>query len=401
MATRDLDERTLRRLVTRVETYFGRRWFRQQAAERPRRFDMKRPLDGAEPSHPVVAWYRNYKQWLKADSESQEQFLGGVLELATFAQALDIAAGMRGAHRLHDRLRRVDQFEAAAFELEVASNYAKVGWEVEFLEEGSEKSPDLRLFQPTTDAEVYVECKRRDHKTERDARIDNAWIQLGNRLINHMRRSSHSAQIELTWMRDPVAEDYDLIVELASRASSDADTVGVPKTLASPEAIEVIYTKLSEGEEFIAGALANTTRYAPDRFLLVSDMKKEKDGSTVWRCPIVLALRTEDPPDRVKGVIQSFKTARRQLPKGKPGVICIRVPDHAWTTESHFERAVELLKPKLQGQFNRRVNAVNLMTRELRVIQDGKRTGRSYSPLWTTVEHSNPATPFPDLPIRS
>lgn len=50
------------------------------------------------------------------------------------------------------------------FELSVALAYAAAGWEVEFIKEGAEKSPDMRVVRQHQ--EFFIECKRMARRTQ-------------------------------------------------------------------------------------------------------------------------------------------------------------------------------------------------------------------------------------------
>lgn len=84
---------------------------------------------------------------------SSESFL--VLQKITDITSI---SGIKGFEYLLDRFKNRNQFYSAAFEAFIASSYRKMGYEVEIIEETSEKTPDLRI-KTKLGCEVFIECK--------------------------------------------------------------------------------------------------------------------------------------------------------------------------------------------------------------------------------------------------
>lgn len=83
-----------------------------------------------------------------------------------------LGARWQHAHRVAGLERKLDEMlkehrkqpDGHFFEVLVALAYAEKGWDVAFIEEGSEKTPDMRIMQGSE--EFYVECKRMARRTD-------------------------------------------------------------------------------------------------------------------------------------------------------------------------------------------------------------------------------------------
>lgn len=106
-------------------------------------------------------------------------------------RALPFFAGIgsrwRHAHRVVGLDRKIDQLltdyrqepDGVIFELLVALAYAAAGWSVELLEEGSSKSPDMRVVRDNQ--EFYVECKRLARRTQYAENERNEFLRMWDR----------------------------------------------------------------------------------------------------------------------------------------------------------------------------------------------------------------------------
>ena len=68
-----------------------------------------------------------------------------ILKFAILGKSLEKAKACKGFGRLRNRLKNKKEFYGAAFEVEVGASYVAKNWDVEFVEEGNERSPDLKI----------------------------------------------------------------------------------------------------------------------------------------------------------------------------------------------------------------------------------------------------------------
>jgi hypothetical protein len=318
---------------------------------------------------------------------------------------LALVNSMKNFQRLVRRLKNIDQFESADFEVEVAAGYSREGCDVEFVEEGTEKTPDLKV-SPKYGRVFYVECKRRDSLTERDKKITTGWTELEARLLRVLGPQRLNYVIVVKANSDPLAGDveylYQLIVgSFKSGGMGHLDTktktvmtiedpsgrfhIAVQKLAEPDQVIETNWIELRGAEDF-------------DRVIIGCESKNEGSGKSFVRNPIMICLKTAIAPDRVSGVVDALRSATCQLPEGGPGIVWIRVADSSWRREmgESFERARRLLREQLTGSWNQRVNAVFIMTRVFRNMEEDGLQGLAYSPLIVGIDHDNPATPISD-----
>ena len=77
------------------------------------------------------------------------------------------------------KLKNKEVIEKSIYEMSVATSHKKAGFDVKFVKEGNIRTPDMVFIK---DKEIiFVECKKKDNKTERDKRNENLW---GEMLVN-------------------------------------------------------------------------------------------------------------------------------------------------------------------------------------------------------------------------
>lgn len=128
-------------------------------------------------------------------------------------------AKVEGASDRALRMLRTSQVppDSALFELVMASNYAAEGFDVEFIEEGSRKTPDLRLSGGELGRELFVELKRLqrgDYELEELRRHVEIFRQL--ELLLHEQRLS--VDVDVTYNRELVDVPIDYLRQHVARA---------------------------------------------------------------------------------------------------------------------------------------------------------------------------------------
>jgi hypothetical protein len=134
-----------------------------------------RPIETAlEKSAPIrvredeIGWYlflceQAINDPLCTDVSQSQRALPFFASIGSRWQYADRVAGLE---------RKIDQLladyrqdpDGVIFELSVALAYAAAGWDVEFIEEGADKSPDMRVVRGQQ--EFFVECKRMARRTQ-------------------------------------------------------------------------------------------------------------------------------------------------------------------------------------------------------------------------------------------
>ena len=353
------------------------------------------------PPHPLVAWAIEAENWRDECLRTGRLELNeSILRFAILGQSLERAKAQKGFSRLSNRLKQAKEFDAAAFEVEVASSYIAKGWSVEFVEEGDQRSPDLSIT--TNDQrQFWVECKRREQLTERDRDIHAFWIELESTLLRTLGPRKLNFGVLVTALFDP---DRSMLDDLKNFLLGVIEQGGVgsqAESRAEPDPtgkFNLIVERLAAPDEEIkASSVGLKTSQNFDRVVIAAEAKIDDAAQSYFRNPIILAFKNTQPSDKVRGIVNAFKAAVAQLPEEGPGVVWIRIPDNAWVDklDHAFEQAEAIIREQLDGNDNRRVNAVILMTRIFRKLQEGDTVGRAYSPVALTIVHSNPRCPQP------
>jgi hypothetical protein len=130
-----------------------------------------------------------------------------ILKYSILGKALERVLGLNGFEKLEPRLKLKAEFYSAAFEAEIASSYVLRGWEVEFVEEGNNRSPDLKVTRE--DGPFFAECKCRDVLTERDRMITLFWVELESGLLRLLGPRKANVAVFVKSLSDPVYSEID------------------------------------------------------------------------------------------------------------------------------------------------------------------------------------------------
>jgi len=407
----ELDIVTILRNIFVVNKTIGEKWLfrkmkeekRRQKQDRSRVKNRKHSYLYRASAHPLIQWSIEAERWREACIKSRKMELReGVLKLSILGQSLERAKKCKGFKRLLKRLKMKKEFYAAAFEAEVAASYVANNWDVEFVEEGGERSPDLKIIRD--DGEMFwAECKCRDILTERDKNIDSFWNELeaaltrflGPKKLNYaiyIRALKQPEHTQLTALKDFILD----VVDKGGVGSFDIASSKV-KTVSDPTGyFHLSVTKIANSDEDIkTSSIGFQASKKIDRAIISSEVKRDGKGNTYYRNPIIIAFSNAEPSDKVTGIVHAFKSAIGQLPKNDAGVVWVRVPDNAWSDnlDKSFKQAESLLKAELKGTHNQRVNVVFLFTRLFEKLEKNGMTGLSYKPLQLAVEHENPRQP--------
>lgn len=404
----DLDVRTILHYTEIASETIGSKWLLRKIKEEEKRQARDKLsvtnrkhsyLHRAQP-HPLVGWAMEAQRWGKACLATGRLELNeAVLRFAIVGRALEKARRQRGFSRLRKRLKQSSEFAAAAFEAEVAHSYIAKGWAVEFVEEGGERSPDLKVT--TDDGTVFwVECKCRDVLTERDKIIHSFWTDLESALLRVIGPRKLNLCIVVKALADPDRSMSSDLISFLLQAIYKGGLGSINRETGELQPVPdptgrflLVAQRWAEPDEEIkTSSIGLRASEDFDRVVIAAEAKVDEAGQSYFRNPVTLAFKNAMPSDKVTGIIHALKSAVGQLPREGPGVVWIRIPDNAWVDQldNSFRQAESIIKVELSGSHNQRINAVILMTRVFRKLQEVKTSGLAYSPIIVTIEHKNP-----------
>ncbi|MFS2017526.1 hypothetical protein ACEN88_13215 [Massilia sp. CT11-108] len=351
--------------------------------------------------HPLIEWALDLEKLLTHARETHEFTPNeSILKLYTLGKILERCQHESGLEKLTDRLKQKDSFFSAFFEAEVAAMYSHKGFSVRFIEEGSNRTPDLYVKR-ADGLDGYVECKCRDLLTERDEKLKKAWDGLQKGILGEFGPQKISFAVFVKSQNDLEIKDVpslkNFIIEQYKmggcgkydRATGDL----IYSTDPSGKYQVVVNNWMRPDEEAQQEAFNFFVREEFDHVTMLCDGRVDENDLPFWKRPIVIGMANEKPSDRVSGIVNAFKSAVGQLSKEKPGAIWIRIPDNSWSNEIEKagEKAVKLLQAEMDGGANTRVNAVVLATRMTHAVNNGEANGLIYNPLYLTIENKNSA----------
>ena len=208
-----MDFESVVRYINTIPEIVGTKWLarkRKQKKQQSHRSLGKYSLLYQPSIHPLIEWTTEYidKWWPQLLETNRPPLSQNVLKLAILGESLEKAKHQKGFERLINRLKRSNEFDSAAFEVEVAAAYIAQGYTVKFVEEGNGSTPDLKVTT-TNNEEFWVECKRREPVTKRDKRIVNIWKRLETALLSYLVPNNLNYLILVSSKNDPDWDDID------------------------------------------------------------------------------------------------------------------------------------------------------------------------------------------------
>ncbi len=410
----EIIEKTFNALIS-IEELIGKKWLdkRLQKIYHKNEQNKNKPLNKQRSGsylfetkpHPLVQIIYFAKEWLNSikkqpailinpNIEPNEQ----VLKINYIAKILEESKKVKGFKKVLTRLLDSSQYESAFFEAEVAAIYHKQNFEVEFVEENNNKSPDLKVTK--NGISVWVECKTRKPLSDKEEKHDAYWNQLKASLLKQLRPKKINVAIIINTFEELEQEDIDPLrkfilnsIKNGGIGSYDLKTGKVDFEYDPTRKFSLAIHFFSEADELHVG---DFKAILPDKdYNLISDVEilTQRNDSMKFKNPFILMHKTISRNKNQKGVIHTFKTAIKQLPSKGPGIIWIKTLDNH--SKEKFEESYNeiemVLKKELEGHKNQSVNFVVIHN----VLIEKNFLSPTYGnfkiqPIQKSINHKNP-----------
>ncbi|WP_256077388.1 hypothetical protein [Massilia sp. YIM B04103] len=399
----DLDAETFRQSLQTAIELLGTKWFKRRLAkdDEDRELASKRNHNKLrvrhQASHPLVQWHREYEV-LPAEGEGELPLNQSLLLLASFANNLVKARNAPGIEHVIRRLKEAEAFLAAAFEVEVAVFYLNGGNEVEFLETGDSRSPDL-LVRDAQGWQFWAECKYKEEMSERDQTVQACWEMLKDGLYKVWGPAKSNLSLRVHAANDPVKSEIEELKEGILRLGrqmlehAERDKLTIQAGTRSGK-YDVALRYLGDPDAERQAALMDA---GDEYYEWRADIQPQDGGAVLMRNPKEFGFSNANPPDKYRGALNSFNSAVGQIPPSGPGVIWIRVPFPTGyqRAQQDLEALAAKLQQELSGKHNRRINAVILKASWFSDEENAGAPALTYRHELRAIEHVDPANKLP------
>lgn len=397
----DLEVADINFYIEEALMILGKSWFdRRLSKESQEREVVKNRNHGRQrvqhiAPHKLVQWYIEYKEWRDAYTpENNIPLNQSALLLLTFASNLLKVRYVDGLEQIVLRLRKPNEFMTTSLEVEVATGYVNRGWNVEFVETGRERSPDLKIT--TDDGKVFwAECKYRDEMTGRDVQVSKFWEQLQDKLYRHWGPAKINVALIVKSACDPANQELqslaDAILQAAQAMVSHSERTHLePRGKSHDHKYEFNLHHLADPDD--EQQLQGFSDLGADWFSWHGEVMHDGKGNSFVRNPKFFGFTNMNPPDRYIGALNSFNSAVGQLPESGPGVIWIRIPypDDTSFIQADLEAMAAKIERELSGGHNTRVNCVILSTRVFSTESNEGRPALTLRHVSAPIAHKSP-----------
>ena len=359
----------------------------------------------SEGEHPLFFAFRKTEEALEKAEQTRfvepNQEVVMTLQLARNLEAvkgrplvgLDGAIMEKATHRqVSPRLRDPLSFEKTAYELEVAAAYLRAGMDAFFIEEGTEKTPDLLVRSDPSD--VFIECTKKDVRPEKLTKLTNARNAVCHRVLNRMLELKRNLGILMSYPDLDFSQrtGEELFEEISERMTKGR--VGTFHALDGdcPATVE----ELAPWDKEIQTSGFQVQTKAGIGFIVMGGMVQITGGGRIlWKNPKFVAFESVAEEVElarksfVRGVVSSLNQKYKQIPPRGPGLIYVDVVPH----ESFREEDYQLLEEEIRGRLNviGRVNAVIISA----PLIEKRADGIAYRKVTHTTKNRSPDSPLP------
>jgi hypothetical protein len=271
--------------------------------------------------------------------------------------ALRTAKELNGFSRAHDFLLQRDHFYSARYEIEIASTYKTMGYDVEFLSEdslGSLKQCDLLVSKG--DEKVYVECKIIRNALRVESNFKSI---LQEKITSVLRRFKRSWAVNIQKIGYIRGTDIDPITDLVEQHARDNDPTSRTNVLGL-EKMDLI--EIAEWDELCRFVPTLSDEVNTSFTLQVRLIQ----GELFQKNHVLVQIDIYLEKDIFHKLTSDIKKAYKKFPDGHPSVLHVGIEDR---DQNRISRSINSLMDPAFSYVNNnfsRMNAVALSATSIR-----------------------------------
>ena len=387
------DNDSLREFLN-IKSFFGSEWLEEGCARFQEDIEnllgsARSPFEAEERAHPLhLLWHRLIlhrplpTEGLRGSSSGTHRLLGQSHRLLTIEYLLDRlrpAWNEDIAKDNGDKLRNREQFTATLYELEVADNFIREGFDINFQVTEAGRTADLN--GTISGLPSLIECKRIEYKSVNARALRQTWSQLSGSILDELSRLGRPTIVQIGIYAPPTEAMLSGIVDWFRRLQEPPQD----GNLRDPREQYVVQIRQTTPGAFRLEGDLEQLDHMDIRGVIREDGKAH-DAS-------VVAVEDHVPFDWFKSVQNSLRTAIGQLDRAKCNLVCLELADLANFEEpTEFWRIQEAIEEFLRRD-TRRVSGVLLTTSG--IVPEGENTYRSAGACWL-FRHEDPYVRLPD-----
>jgi len=402
---RILDVKDIKKSFQNIESIFGKNWLEEELTRIASRKPTNTPTTHAflrrkEEFHPFIPRLRNaladWERCLKSRYLKVTQDLVDVTAFGNYLGRLKCIGIVdregtvideSSERKLTERLKNPRSFEKARYELQIASAYSLRYNQVYFILESKKwraKTPDLHVV--IDGQRVQIECKKKDDLTLRDKKNNEVWRELSVKLLDLMTKKRLSYLVILRFDEDPIYDQLETYFSVAKKLI-EKDGRNTRKARGLGFAVEI--QRIAKYDDFLTTSIFKDLKrqeyFDFETFSCFSDQKGITQDSVIKNLKIV-CFKSKQLPDRIRGVVRSFRKAKLQMGHGMPGLIYVEL-NPTNLKDSDFV----IMEKEIAKRFESNINAA-ILTRPPLLSLDEK--GGIYSHKSKVIEN-----PYATIPL--
>jgi len=340
------------------DKFLGEEWIRKQAKERDKkhRGDRYYFLCEENSEHPII------RNWPLISEEfsikaGQERKIYPIQQLGLIAPAHYIRSAM-GIKGFNDRISKTNlhdpiTFESFIFECKIASAFHRLGYNIEFLPEKDEPTPDFLI--KCREKDIYIECKKKIFtEKEKDYRIKAC--EIAKSILYLMDETQQNLFVEIR-SKDSMRSlnPSDIVIYLKRQVQK-----GLKSGNFSIDSTEIKWHSLLPFNVEKFGAFSVSLSREPNYLVNMTEVFVNEKGEMKYQNPRVIAFYTDVKFDRITPLVNRFRSALRQVENHYPSLIYLEVEKGTKIQDlQEAERLIKQMFDTSTQSYDERTNGVN------------------------------------------
>lgn len=338
--------------IDELKDFFGKQWLEKELKKYPIRKPDGKSFNADDVIrsfniHPVVHAIRGIRLELqKADVLDQDimPVNNYMVYLDSIGETLYTLKGKYNVEKYKEKLKDINRFEGAYWELQVASCFIKFGYDIDFIDEGPKKTHDLSVLKGNSP--LAIECKKKSYDTQYIKKYRSFSLQLEQKIQNILTYHKVNCVIIIR-LKNKIS--FDSIKDISKRVNEIIENK-IPQVLNINDV--QIDIKFLNSNSYKHSELVNLVPPDTDSGFIKGDccsdpkiLYSDSPGK-IFENPSVVSTTFPKERDTEPDYLSLLSSAKKQLPKNKPCVVFYNVPF------KEFDTAKEEITKRLENSLH-------------------------------------------------
>jgi hypothetical protein len=340
-----------------ITDFLGKDWIDKQLDKAKSKGTME--AHAMDRIHPLSKWLWTFERFKKRDPHAWGQLLDDFLILG---RSIDLIRDQEGTDTIKADLQKSSKFYSTYAELQCMYFMYMQGYEIELVPTSRGKTPDIKAKKGNN--YFYVECKSQNPLPKKTSKLNKILYQNFIYMKSEKRNSGLCRSIVV--QSDSELSSKKIRNSINNCLQKDVGIIDLQSEQLGfedlgPDAYPSASLTLGRMNEDLDEANLYKLWYIPKTTSQITYEKSEASGKP--QNFFSFHIEYNETFSIEKSVIQKFDVARKQIPRGEPGIVFIKLER---SLEESGQENVNAMKKRVEASFsnnqNTRISAVVIFT---------------------------------------